>query len=130
MVQTSCGDFYIYEPVQLNTNRIVVPLFFFSIKRELCSKCVAPVWIPEQNGPKLRGVIPGNLPFSSDQLETVCINDFFIKYDEIVGEDHVHLSQRCGGIIYGMFLSCGVILNKHCAGPLTFIWGQKSFKTR
>jgi hypothetical protein len=130
MVRPSCGDFYIYESVQLNTNRIVLPLFFFSIKGELWSKCATPVWIPEQDGSKLQGVILGNIPFSLDQLETVSIDDFFIKYEEIVGENHVHLSQRCGGTIHGMLLSFGVILNEHCAGPLTFIWGQKSFKTR
>jgi hypothetical protein len=29
MVRTPSGDFYLYEPIQLDNNKIVVPLFFF-----------------------------------------------------------------------------------------------------
>jgi hypothetical protein len=102
MVRCTSGDYYIYEPVQLEDKRIVVPLFFYSMEGELWAKCITPVWTPESDGLKIRGTISSNLQFNSNQLEIIGISRFSCPYLEIVGENNVHLSEQCQDVLYGM----------------------------
>jgi hypothetical protein len=104
MVRTSNGDFYLYEPVQLESDCIVVPLFFYSADSDLWAKCVNVAWITEPNGTNIRGTIPAHLSFDSDQLEAIPISHFACNYQDIVDEDNVPLSERCRGALYGVFL--------------------------
>jgi hypothetical protein len=103
MIRTSKGDFYLYEPVQLESDRIVVPLFFYSADGDLWSKFVNPVWITEPNGTNIRGTIPAHVSFHSNQFEAIQIRHFACQYQDIVDKDNVPLSERCRGALYGVF---------------------------
>ncbi|WAQ83337.1 hypothetical protein PtA15_3A707 [Puccinia triticina] len=71
MVRAESGDFYLYEPLQLSNDDIVVPLYFYTAGGELWSKCVSPDFNPEINGSGLRLTIPGDTSFTSVQLLTI-----------------------------------------------------------
>jgi hypothetical protein len=72
------------------------------MRGQLWSKCVTPSWIPGDNSTKIRGTIPNSLPFDSNQLESINIQHFLCDYTWIIGEDHLHLSERCGGMLHGL----------------------------
>ncbi|OAV96501.1 hypothetical protein PTTG_00959 [Puccinia triticina 1-1 BBBD Race 1] len=101
MVRAESGDFYLYEPLQLSNDDIVVPLYFYTAGGELWSKCVSPDFNPEINGSGLRLTIPGDTSFTSVQLLTIPVRDFYRDYKGIRGPDGLLLLDRCNGNLYG-----------------------------
>ncbi|KAA1138086.1 hypothetical protein PGTUg99_029966 [Puccinia graminis f. sp. tritici] len=100
MVRTPNGDFYLFEPVQLSNNSIVVPLFFYQRGEDLWSKCVTPSFEPESNGHNLRISIPWRVNFNSDIIHEINISEFYCAFPNIAGPEGLMLSQRCQGRLY------------------------------
>jgi hypothetical protein len=42
MVEVHSKHFYIFEPIELDDRKIVIPVYFYTFKGELYSKCVKP----------------------------------------------------------------------------------------
>ncbi|KAA1096361.1 hypothetical protein PGT21_014028 [Puccinia graminis f. sp. tritici] len=100
MVRTTNGDFYLFEPVQLSNDSVVVPIFFYKRGEDLWSKCVTPAFEPEANGHNLRMSIPWRVNFNSDIAHEINISEFYCAFPNIAGPDGLMLSQRCQGRLY------------------------------
>ncbi|EFP76461.2 uncharacterized protein PGTG_02902 [Puccinia graminis f. sp. tritici CRL 75-36-700-3] len=100
MVRTTNGDFYLFEPVQLSNNSVVIPIFFYKRGEDLWSKCVNPAFEPESNGHNLRITIPWRVNFHSDIAHEINISEFYCAFPNIAGPDGLMLSQRCQGRLY------------------------------
>jgi hypothetical protein len=61
MVVANEKHFYIYEPVQLVTGKVVVPLFFYKCKNEVLSKCIIPHFLDKKGSKGTFMCIPSNL---------------------------------------------------------------------
>ncbi|KAA1106853.1 hypothetical protein PGTUg99_020771 [Puccinia graminis f. sp. tritici] len=100
MVRTPNGDFYLFEPVQLSNDSIVVPLFFYQRGEDLWSKCVTPSFELESNGHNLRISIPWRVNFNSDIIHEINISEFYCAFPNIAGPEGLMLSQQCQGRLY------------------------------
>jgi hypothetical protein len=105
MIRTKNGDFYLFEPVQLSNDSVVIPIFFYKRGEDLWSKCVTPAFEPESNGHNLRISIPWRVNFHSDVAHEINISEFYCVFPNIAGPDGLMLSQRCQGRLYGQLFS-------------------------
>ena len=94
---------YIFEPVQLTSGMIVVPIYFYQIKGHFFSKCAMPM-LEEYEEDKIIISLPGTLNFESEILQTVSVSDFVCKYTEICGSRKQLLSTHCECILHGIYL--------------------------
>ncbi|EFP86451.2 uncharacterized protein PGTG_12407 [Puccinia graminis f. sp. tritici CRL 75-36-700-3] len=72
MCRNNGRDWFLFEPVQLNTDEIVVPVF------------------------------PSDVEFASDNLETVKVSDFEYDCLEVIGTNGRLLSTQCRNSIFGL----------------------------
>ncbi|EFP82045.2 uncharacterized protein PGTG_07442 [Puccinia graminis f. sp. tritici CRL 75-36-700-3] len=72
MVRTKNGDFYLFDPVQLPNDSVVVPIFFIKEVR-ICGQNIA---------------------------HEIHISEFYCAFPNIAGPDGLMLSQRCQGRLY------------------------------
>ena len=100
MVESNNKHWYIFEPVELKSRHIVVPLFFFIESNQLQARCVlANIF---KDGPtRVNLSIPPNLRFNSSQLRTVNLSDFSFTYQEIKLPALGSLSKACGNKLQG-----------------------------
>ncbi|OAV95271.1 hypothetical protein PTTG_09104 [Puccinia triticina 1-1 BBBD Race 1] len=113
-------DWYLFEPVQTKSDKIVIPLFFYSEGGEMYAKCVAPNYHFNSNGVHLRLTFPAGLPFRSNMLESLLVSDFDLDCNMIAGVDGVLLLDRCRDSIYE--LADEVTTWHHVPNP----WRQKA----
>ena len=100
MVESNKKHWYIYEPVELKSRHIVVPIFFFLDSNQLQARCVLANLF--KDGPtKVNLFIPPNLHFKSSQLRTVNVSDFAFTYQEIQLPVLGSLSEACGHKLQG-----------------------------
>jgi hypothetical protein len=83
MVVSREKHFYIYEPTQLITGEVVVPLFFYKFKDVLLSKCITPRYRKNIEKNETLIILPSNLRFNDQSLLTVEVNNFHLIYSEI-----------------------------------------------
>ena len=106
MCDVNGKHFYIFEPVQLNSADVVVPIFFYQYKMELYGKCLtlnSSHVVRTAQHTKI--TIPGSLSFDDPQLTCVPVNQFEFDYSEIQLGNGSLLIQACAGInIYGELL--------------------------
>ncbi|POV99423.1 hypothetical protein PSTT_13787 [Puccinia striiformis] len=85
MCQVSGQDWYLFEPVQTNTNDVVIPLFFYEDEKEMFAKCVTPEYHTNEACSQLRMTIPSGLSFQSQELQTLSVSNFDFDYTAISG---------------------------------------------
>ncbi|KAH9810786.1 hypothetical protein DFH28DRAFT_1064014 [Melampsora americana] len=93
--------YYIYKPVQLQTQQLVVSLFFFQQDNCLMARCLPALVIPDadvQNS--LKVIIPDIHDFNSDELFTIKCKDFWRTFPNIEVQDGVFLKDMCGDHMY------------------------------
>jgi hypothetical protein len=101
MVYIGNKHYYIFEPTRLKSGDVVVPTFFYKANGELFAKCCTPNYQPTNSGKGLKLVIPANIKFSDQALQTVNIMEFEETYSELYLEDGLSLSNACGGKMIG-----------------------------
>ncbi|KAA1082180.1 hypothetical protein PGTUg99_025472 [Puccinia graminis f. sp. tritici] len=92
--------FYVFEPAQLISGEIVVPVFFYTEASEVYAKCAFPqmVAIPGQSTMMLQ--IPAELAFDSANLVPIKLALFDLIYSEIdLGSDGM-LSMVCSNKLW------------------------------
>lgn len=102
MVDVKGKHFYIYEPVQLISKKVVIPIYFFKYNHSLHSMCIL---IDDTriscNGNQIKITIPDRLHFSHSDLKMFDINDFKYIWSEILLGNGKLLWKECGSKIYG-----------------------------
>ena len=102
MCDVNGKHFYIFEPVQLDSAEVVVPIFFYQYKLELYAKCLKlNCSHVDQSAQLTKITIPGSLSFDDPQLTSVPVIHFEFDYSEIQLGNGSLLIQACAGIIYG-----------------------------
>ncbi|KAA1076465.1 hypothetical protein PGT21_007921 [Puccinia graminis f. sp. tritici] len=99
MVRQDQKDYYIYELVQLMSDRIVVPVYFYEEGGEMYAKCITPEIIVDAELGQLKFRIAKDLPFLSPALESIPTNQFYVEYPRMVYEDTL-MSEICGDRLY------------------------------
>ncbi|OAV97306.1 hypothetical protein PTTG_26120 [Puccinia triticina 1-1 BBBD Race 1] len=102
--------FYIYEPVQLISRAVVIPIFLFNYQSELHAKCwevhddqVSNITstIDGKTSTHLKIKLPMHLEFHDPRLSSVATKNFNIDYSHIRWEDGRYLDEACAGKLYG-----------------------------
>jgi hypothetical protein len=100
----SCNNkhWYIFEPVELKSKNIVVPLYFFMEENVLKAQCVkADIQVQRGAGNKIQISIPSNIAFASMDLRSVDVRDFSLNYLEIHLNQFGNLAQACSYELLG-----------------------------
>ncbi|PLW06567.1 hypothetical protein PCANC_26024 [Puccinia coronata f. sp. avenae] len=101
MCEVKGKHFYLFEPVQLLSAAVVIPLFFYQHDDQLFAKCLQ---IQRnhicQMPNKIKITIPASLEFQDPQLSTIPVNQFDCDYSEIRMDDSRKLMDSCDGVIY------------------------------
>ncbi|KAH9810013.1 hypothetical protein DFH28DRAFT_1132572 [Melampsora americana] len=101
MVASGRKHFYIYEPVQLFSQKIVVPVFFFLNDGRQKAKCVPASVLKDPTNPSaIKVFIPSEPPFTSNELSTVEVRDFWRITPEIMLDGGHLLHRQCGLYMY------------------------------
>jgi hypothetical protein len=104
MCRINGRDWYLFEPVQLATNEIVVPLFFYCVGSEMFSKCISLQFHIGNTQSTLRLTFPAGLSFRSNMLLHTRVSEFYNEYSNIIDGEGNKLSERCGNILYGEYI--------------------------
>ncbi|KAA1110414.1 hypothetical protein PGT21_020875 [Puccinia graminis f. sp. tritici] len=110
MCESKGKHFYIFEPVQLLSHAVVIPMFFFMDQSALTARC----WeIKEEDTTLVESTIEGDsharlsihvqthLDFSDARLLSVRVDAFDLDYSEIRWEDGRTLVEACAGRLSG-----------------------------
>ncbi|KAH9821902.1 hypothetical protein DFH28DRAFT_1120221 [Melampsora americana] len=101
MIVSNQKHFYIYEPVQLWTKQLVVPIFFYHQNHSLKAKCLPTLIEPDANNPaKYKIIIQHEPPFDPDELLTLDCNSFWNTFGEVEGEPGLLLKTVCKNFMY------------------------------
>jgi hypothetical protein len=106
MIETQHGHFYIYEPVQLLSSSVFelfVPIFFYTDGDNLLSKCLTANIYPNAVTQGLDICIYAEPEFSSENLMTINVNDFWRPISMVYLPDGRKLTDLCGSSMYRMF---------------------------
>jgi hypothetical protein len=102
MVDCSNKHWYIFEPVELKSRHIVVPIYFFVEEKKLMARCVkANIHVDSEATRKITISIPSKLAFSSTDLKSVDIRDFSKNLMEIHLDCLVSLAAACSHKLHG-----------------------------
>ncbi|KAH9807661.1 hypothetical protein DFH28DRAFT_1138529 [Melampsora americana] len=100
---------YIYEPVQLQTHQLVVPIFFYQQNCKTMAKCLPADVQPYHRDPnRLQIMLPEDRGFDSDGLYTIDVNDIWKLFHDISVEDALlsdlcqHMYQHSGYDLYSI----------------------------
>ncbi|OAV91637.1 hypothetical protein PTTG_27904 [Puccinia triticina 1-1 BBBD Race 1] len=108
MCQVKDKDFYIFEPVELQSKQLVIPLFFFTQAGVLHARC----WDVARDGvgfltvnniqtDTLKIELPFGLQFHDNWLQSISAEQFCLSYKEIQWTDGRTLVDACAGALYG-----------------------------
>jgi hypothetical protein len=102
MCEVEGKHYYIYEPVQLVSNEVVIPIFFFKYKSTLHAKCleIQSHHINSHNN-RITITIPSDLGFDHGDLSTISVKQFKRDYSSIRMGNGKLLWELCGGKIFG-----------------------------
>jgi hypothetical protein len=101
MAKNEGKHFYLFEPVQLKSGEIFVPIFFCMENHILRSKCVAPQFLPHACLGSGSLQIPGGLAFDSDLMVPINVDQFDLIYSEINMGSDGRLKTMCSNQIWG-----------------------------
>ncbi|KAA1082636.1 hypothetical protein PGT21_009069 [Puccinia graminis f. sp. tritici] len=109
MCEVNGKQFYIYEPVQLVSHEVVIPIFLYKSNTEIKSKCVR---IKAEHIKKEKHItegvttsiikitVPFPLPFYDPRLSTIPVTEFDSDYSTIRWVDGKFIIDACKGFIY------------------------------
>ncbi|OAV87337.1 hypothetical protein PTTG_29470 [Puccinia triticina 1-1 BBBD Race 1] len=101
MCEVKGKHFYLFEPVELFSGLITIPIYFYSHNSQIYSKCIAPEFEPfiKKKKKLVRMKIPQNIQFNHFDLLSIPTSDFNKSYDEIqiYGKQ---ISEACANSIY------------------------------
>lgn len=101
MIVDNHRHFYIYEPVELRTGQLAVPMFFFKSNDKILAKCLPALIQNDLSDPdRFNIVIPEEPPFDSEEFYTFDVVDFAKTFEEITLDHEVYLSPLCGPNMY------------------------------
>ncbi|KAH9814463.1 hypothetical protein DFH28DRAFT_1168556 [Melampsora americana] len=101
MVVSKNVHFYIYEPIQVVTGQLVVPLFFYKQENNIMAKCIpAMVESASQDFSTFNIFIEPEPDFDSPALLSINITSFWRLLDDVRLENGVRLCDSCGNHIY------------------------------
>jgi hypothetical protein len=97
--------YYIFEPAQLESNRLVIPIFFYFFNSQLYSKCVSPIYeeYSHNNQRMVKIKIAKYIQFDDPNLLIINTNQFQNPYPQIQIHQQL-LSEECGNELYGIYL--------------------------
>ncbi|KNZ57692.1 hypothetical protein VP01_2098g2 [Puccinia sorghi] len=111
LCQVNGKHFYIFEPVQLSSNAVVIPIYFYNLDGDLHAQCfqiqrenISSAFFPLQDGHTQVGIkitIPPNLIFNHMDLKVIPVDQFVQDYAHIYWGNGNRLVQECGGKIFG-----------------------------
>ncbi|KAA1120083.1 hypothetical protein PGT21_037132 [Puccinia graminis f. sp. tritici] len=101
MCEVRGKHYYIYEPVQLISNDVVIPIFFFNYKSSLHAKCfkLKHEHINSHNN-HIKITIPSDLKFDHPELSIIPVAQFKLIYSSIRLGNGKLLWEECGRKIY------------------------------
>ncbi|KAH9810703.1 hypothetical protein DFH28DRAFT_902343 [Melampsora americana] len=79
MVNSPKGHFFLYEPVQLESKRIVIPMFFYGFETQVFAKCVfarQTAHLNSEGCQRIRVEFPSVSSFNSSQLSSINVKYF------------------------------------------------------
>jgi hypothetical protein len=110
MCEAHGKHFYIYEPVQLQSHVVVVPVYLFMYQSALHARC----WeILDDHITRTETSVEGNLStvlnifmpldldFDDARLASIPVDQFDVEYSGIRWEDGRFLVEACAGKIFG-----------------------------
>ncbi|KNZ49333.1 hypothetical protein VP01_507g4, partial [Puccinia sorghi] len=95
MVEENEKHWYIFEPVELKSRHIVVPIFFFIESNQVKAQFIL-ANISKDGPNEVTLSIPSNLRFNLSQLRTLNITDSSLSYQEIQLPGSGSLIETCG----------------------------------
>ncbi|KAH9820476.1 hypothetical protein DFH28DRAFT_1217996 [Melampsora americana] len=112
MVQSSFGHFYVYEPVQLESRNILVPIYFYKTTTSTFAKCLRLEVRPINHSTLFRLEIAAEPDFDSETLEDINVNQFRVEFPKLVINNGQYLKDICDGKLYQQdgFLSSAISL--------------------
>ncbi|OAV88231.1 hypothetical protein PTTG_29101 [Puccinia triticina 1-1 BBBD Race 1] len=101
MCQVNQEHFYLFEPVELTSGLIIIPIFFYSQDSQLYSKCIAPDFetYTEEEKTLSKMKIPQDIQFNHPRLLIIPTSEFKKSYAHIEFNGK-KISEECGGAIY------------------------------
>ncbi|OAV85206.1 hypothetical protein PTTG_30703, partial [Puccinia triticina 1-1 BBBD Race 1] len=101
MCEVNGEHYYLYEPVELASGLLLIPIYFYIQDSQLVSKCIAPDLEPfvknHQNLIKMK--IPQDIEFNHPQLLVIPASEFKNCYCKIQFNGQ-NLSKICGDAIF------------------------------
>ncbi|POW04026.1 hypothetical protein PSTT_10725 [Puccinia striiformis] len=82
MCVNNTRHFFIFEPVELFSKQILVPIYLYKFENKTHSKCVAPT-LRRTNSGKHEMRIPANIGFDDPRLVTIKAKEFNVEYSKI-----------------------------------------------
>ncbi|KAI9602047.1 hypothetical protein KEM48_000993 [Puccinia striiformis f. sp. tritici PST-130] len=98
MCVNNTRHFFIFEPVELFSKQILVPIYLYKFENKTHSKCVAPT-LRRTNSGKHEMRIPANIGFDDPRLVTIKAKEFNVEYSKIQINGRL-LSSICDGHMY------------------------------
>lgn len=87
MVDLPNGHFYVFEPVQLQSKQIVVPMFLYKVNQEVFAKCVFTNQIYQRNTsdgrPQVHLEFRSVSDFNSEDLASINVKLFWRTFEKI-----------------------------------------------
>ncbi|KAH9822651.1 hypothetical protein DFH28DRAFT_1049925 [Melampsora americana] len=102
MVEQGNTHFYLYELVQLQSKKIVIPFYFYKSGDKVLSKCVYAVqkFIKEGRASKIRTEFKPVSAFDSPLFSTINVNTFWRNFDQIELPDGHLMKDYCSKVMY------------------------------
>ncbi|KAA1111013.1 hypothetical protein PGT21_035677 [Puccinia graminis f. sp. tritici] len=101
MVVSNDKHFYIFEPTQLKSGKVVVPVYFYKMNNEIYAKCTKPFISPTSHDAKVLKIeFEGALEFTSDRLQAIKVSEFKNIYSEIIWGNFGKLAEACKSLIW------------------------------
>ncbi|EFP89671.2 uncharacterized protein PGTG_15634 [Puccinia graminis f. sp. tritici CRL 75-36-700-3] len=104
MVVVRSKHFYVFEPIELASGKIFIPVYFYTYKGELYSKCVMPKTRTTRDDRGLTHnylTIPHHMPFESADLVAIPCEQFAKIYSEIIMPGGIPCARWCENAIWG-----------------------------
>lgn len=105
MIEKDMIHFYLFKPVQLQDERLVVPVYFYRCGHEIVAKCVFAFqrFVNKGISTRIRTEFPYVSNFDSPVLTTSNITEFWRTFDGITFRNGQSMKDHCGDFMYGEF---------------------------
>lgn len=104
MVDSINGHFYLFEPVQLQSKHIVVPIFFYQEGTQTLAKCVPTCQRYQkdsQGQPHIQVQFESVQDFDSPSATSINVREFWRVFNAIELRKDTLMKTYCGDFMYG-----------------------------